>query len=132
VVGQAIPPVAPGDNKLYLSIYTPWRLTQARIDGESASVESAQELDRQVYSSFVVVPAGGRTVIELDLTGRAPGGQSYRLTLHRQPTVAPDEVKTALSVPFGWRVGGLVGTKAERRARLEADRTLEVKVRRQW
>jgi hypothetical protein len=132
VVGQAIPPVPPGDNKLYLSIYTPWRLTEARIDGKRASVEVAEELDRQVYSSFVVVPAGGRTVVELDLTGRVVQGGSYRLTLHRQPTVAPDEVETAVSVPFGWRVGGLVGTQAERRDRLEADRTYEVTVRRQW
>lgn len=132
VIGETTPPVPPGDNRLYLSIYTPWDLAGVRIDGKDAVVDQERELGRQVYSSFLVVPGAGRSVIELDLTGRLANPQDYRLTLHRQPTAAPDEVETTLAVPFGWRVGGLVGTEASEHLRLEADRTLEFPVRRQW
>lgn len=132
VVGQTTPPVPTGDNKIYLSIYSPWRLSQAQIDGRAASLESGRELGRQVYSAFVVVPAKGSLVVDLDLSGHAPQGGDYRLTVHRQATANADDVRTSLALPFGWSVGGPPATQTSDRFELDADRTVRVPVRRQW
>ncbi len=132
VVGRAVPPVPPGADKLYVSIYTPWQLGSARIDGKVTPVEIAQELGRQVYSTFLVVPPQGRTVVELELTGRLARHSDYRLRLHRQPTVAPDEIRTTVAVPLGWSVRELPGTRISKDWKLQTDATFRVPLRRQW
>jgi hypothetical protein len=100
--GEARPPVPVGDNKLYLSVYSPWALEDAWIDDRPAPFESDTELGRRVYSSFVVVPSQGTLTVRLELSGRLRVGDDYRLDVHRQPAVAPDEVSTSLTlVPEG-------------------------------
>ena len=126
---EASPPLPNGTNKLYLSFYTPWQLVGARIDGQPVEFEQARELDRQVYSTAVVIPPKSSVTIELALRGRLPGPDSYRLDVYRQPMVAPDEVRTALAVEGGWRTAG--GAKEQTEAlRLESDATIVVPLRR--
>lgn len=117
VIGSARrPPPLSGTNSVYLSVYTPWALQRATVDGQPTGLESEQELGRRVYSAFVDVPPGGSVVVEVVLAGTRIGtGRQYRVTVHRQPTVTPDDVRVS------------VGGQAER-MELERDRTLSFRL----
>lgn len=105
VIGNLTTPALPtGSNKTYLSVYSPLYLAGARVDGRDRLMESERERDRNVYSTYVVIPPGGSVLVELDLEGRLDVGDGYRLTIHRQPFLAPDAVTTSVEVPDGWRV----------------------------
>ncbi|HZQ26869.1 MAG TPA: DUF4012 domain-containing protein, partial [Acidimicrobiales bacterium] len=53
IIGSVVtPPLPNGTNKLYLSVYSPWLLAGASIDGQPALLESELELGRHVYSTF--------------------------------------------------------------------------------
>jgi len=131
-----IPPPPKGVNRVYVSVYTPLGLTGARVGGRTTPMESDIERDRHVYSTFVLVPAGGSTTIELDLKGQVEprnedGGTGYNLDLHRQPFLAPDAVTTSLELAAGWRADGPTGGKdGMGRLELVADKRLRVDVRR--
>jgi hypothetical protein len=123
------PDLPPGDNKMYLSVYSPWPLLAATLDGAPVTLESAAELGRQVYSAGVVVPSKGSVTVELTLRGRLSPSDSYRLDVHRQPTAAPDQVGLSVELPGGWVTSG-----GERRwsegLKLDADASVDVDLRR--
>ena len=122
--------VAAGDNRLYLSLYTPWELVESRLDGAPIQLEAAEELGRRVYSTGVVVPSKGSVTLVIALSGRLGASEdSYRLDVYRQPTVVPDEVGATLEVGNGWRVTG-GGRRQLETFRLAADTTIVVPVRR--
>lgn len=125
---ELIPPLPAGHNKLYLSFYTPWDLVDARLDGKDLGIERATELGRQVYSTAIVIPPRSTVTLELELAGRLAGDDPYRLDIHRQPMVAPDEVTTTLSLSPGWRTAEGSG-EATTTHQLEADATVEVPLR---
>jgi hypothetical protein len=131
LIGNQVPDqgLPDGNNRLYLSFYTPWKLVEGRLDGAPVQLEQATELGRRVYSAAIVVPSKGSATLELRLTGRLADATPYRLDVYRQPMVAPDDVHTALAVGAGWQVGG-GGRKATSDRRLEADTTIEVPLRR--
>jgi hypothetical protein len=132
VIGnEVIPPKPPdGDNKLYLSLYTPWDLQGARLDGAAVELEEATELGRRVYSTGLVVKSKGSLTLELRLSGRLPSDlASYRLDLYRQPVVHPDEVSATVVLNRRWEVSG-GGREWSTTRRLEADETIEVPLRR--
>lgn len=83
-----------GTSRLYVSIYSPWALTGARIGGRPVTVESERERDRNVYSTYVDIPPGAEVTIELDLAGWYDG--HYRLDVHRQPTAHPDALEVVV------------------------------------
>jgi len=114
LIGSFLRPPPPlGTNRLYLSVYSPWNLTMARLDDIDVLVESELELGRHVYSLFVDIPPGGRVVLEMDFSGVLPTSSvGYRLDLHAQALAEPDEVVVAL--PSG----------REERLVLDRDRTL--------
>ena len=95
LLGSAYDELPRGTNRLYLSIYTPWQLTGARVDGGATAFESERELDRNVYSAFVDIPAGSTAVVELDLSGELR--EPYRLTVLRQPSAAPDRMSVTIN-----------------------------------
>ncbi len=117
--------VAPGDNRLYLSVYTPWSLDEARIDGVPARIEQEHELERRVYSAVVVIPAGGSVAVDLRLSGRTEVGRRYQLDLHRQPSVAAEDVRATLTVGGPGRGGRTTST---RHVTLDRDRTIRFPV----
>jgi hypothetical protein len=123
---ELVPPLPDGQNRLYLSFYTPWALAGARLDGTPVALDDERELGRKVYSTAIVVPPQGDATLELRLTGRlAKVGGDYHLDVYRQPTIAPDELTTALSVPGAWRVPGGGRTSTTDR-HLDADATVDV------
>ena len=125
---ETSPPLPSGTNRLYLSFYTPWELAGARLDGAPIELERATELGRLVYSTGVVIPPKSTATLELSLSGRLQGDDSYRLDVYQQPVVTPDEVTTALELAGGWEAGG--AAEPTQSLRLEADAVMEVPLRR--
>lgn len=92
--------VPEGGSRLYVSIYSPWDLNGARVNGTPATIGTERELNRWVYSTFLEITAGATVTLEVDLSGRvAPGrrGDDYRLMVHHQPTVTPDELAVTVN-----------------------------------
>jgi len=126
---ELLPPLPIGTNKLYLSFYTPWNLLEARVDGRPVALEEANELGRRVYSTAVEIPSKSAVTVELRLAGRLSEDDAYRLDVHQQPVVNPDEVTTSLVLDGGWETGA--GTKEQSfTRRLESDASVEVPLRR--
>lgn len=86
-----------GTNRSFVSIYTPHDVAEARVGGQPASIESAQEAQRNVYSTFVDIPPGESVTIELDVRGTVEG-DSYRLDIDQQPLATPEEAEVAVAV----------------------------------
>ena len=127
VIGSAQPrPPPPGTNRLQLSVYTPWTLTGAKVDGQPLAMGPERELGRQVYSAFLNIPPGGSLTVELELEGELDSRDGYRLDLHRQPFLAPDSVTTSVRVADGWRLDG----KGTQQLELSSDRAWTVPLRR--
>jgi hypothetical protein len=130
VIGNTIG-LPTGTNRSFVSIYSPFELGAARVDGREAAVQSEREVGRNVYSTFVSIPPGGATTIELDLQGTIEG-RRYELELYPQALAAADEatvtVETAGGVPVvgeGFETDGATATFAGPLDRL---RTLSVSV----
>jgi UDP-GlcNAc:undecaprenyl-phosphate GlcNAc-1-phosphate transferase len=96
-------PSAAGENRSYLSLYTPLRLVRSTLAG---GVESAVEFGRRVYSTIVTVPNQQSRTIGLELAGEVALGVDgwYRLDVLHQTSLQPDDVTVSLSVPDGWRI----------------------------
>jgi hypothetical protein len=92
----------PGTNRTYLSIYSPWELDEARIDGAPAEVERQQERGRYAYSAFLdVAPGGGTRTVELRLRGQLSANDLYRLAVGTQPLPTPDQLALTVDVDGG-------------------------------
>ena len=131
VIGNFGPrPANPGDNPLYLSVYSPLSLRSAAVDGQPALMESERELDRNVFSTFVRVPAGGAVTLTVRLVGSLPAGPTYRLDVARQPAVVPDDLEVTVR-GHGRRIVASSGFPAKRtgtgRVRLAQDHTFVVR-----
>ena len=86
----------PGDDRLYLSLYTPDRLLAVSVDGESAPSETQAEGRLNTYSLLVDVPRGGEVTVRFEVEVRyAPDG-TYALTWVPQPLAQPDQVRVAV------------------------------------
>jgi hypothetical protein len=102
VIGSPLPAAIrppPGTNRTYLSIYTPWVLDRALVDGAPVAIERQREADRYAYSLFLDVPPGGGTrTVTLELRGQVADPDAYRLALSSQPLVDPDAVSVSVQV----------------------------------
>jgi Protein of unknown function (DUF4012) len=124
-----------GTNRSFVSIYSPFSLSAARVGGQPAALQSEVELERNVYSTFVDIPPGGTVDIELDLTGTIEG-RRYRLDLPVQPFATTDQVEVSVEVAGGGD-GTIVspdatveGGTARWSTTLDRSRALTVSVRR--
>ena len=103
---------AAGANRTYLSVYSPFGLVGARLDGTAVPVESAREAGRNVYSLFLVVPPGGTRTVTFGLSGRLPPDRPYRLTWRAQPLAFPEIVSAQVNAgrrPLVTRPAGPLG-----------------------
>ncbi|HEX9529944.1 MAG TPA: DUF4012 domain-containing protein, partial [Acidimicrobiales bacterium] len=104
IIGNALnPPAPPGSERVYVSLYTPWALKGATLDGRQLLMESQVEAGRHVYSAFVDLPSGGSRTITVQLAGRRAGPRAYHLDVQRQPAVAVTRVRTAVVGDAAWR-----------------------------
>jgi hypothetical protein len=110
VIGPYDSRYQPGENLAFVSVYTPHGFGAAQLDGSPALLESARELDRWVYSSFVKIPARSARTLTLNVAGsvRLVDGW-YRLDVLKQPTLRADELVVNVDIPHGWRVAEVYG-----------------------
>ncbi|MGI8795894.1 MAG: DUF4012 domain-containing protein [Acidimicrobiia bacterium] len=125
----------PGENRSFVSVYTPLGSTAATLDGLPVPVDPATEIGRNVFSSFLSLPAESSRTFAMDFEGTValqPGGW-YALDLVRQPTLRPDDVSVSVEVPAGWRLAAAEGLEilGPRRAggRIALHETRQVRVR---
>ena len=68
----------PGTNRQYLSVYSPWELTAAELDGEATGMEPEHELGWNVFSRYVDIPPGGEVELRLGFAGEVPRDDAVR------------------------------------------------------
>ncbi|HEX3623530.1 MAG TPA: DUF4012 domain-containing protein, partial [Acidimicrobiales bacterium] len=75
---------AAGDNRTYLSVYSPLAMI-----APPSGMTSVAELGRRAYSTTVTVPARSSRTVTMDVQGHLdlPTGNWYRLDLPHQPTL---------------------------------------------
>ena len=95
-----------GENRTYLSVYSPLRATGAFVDGSTpVALDSQRDLGRQAHSTVLSLLAQQSRSMVLDLNGRVDLRRGwYVLDVIRQPTVTPDDVAISVVVPPGWRI----------------------------
>ncbi len=137
-LGPFYPNFQPGEDRSFVSIYTPLTFRDPTFQGLPTTLESGTELERNVFSNFTSVPASTSRALEMQLEGTialAPGGW-YTLDLPRQPTIRPDDVSVTVEVPSGWRIATAEGLeimsprRAEGKIALDDTRTVRVKIAR--
>jgi hypothetical protein len=103
---NAGPPDGLGENRTTLSVYSPFALVGATLNGTPTAAASHLDLGRSAHSLTVSVPSHQATSVNMDLRGEARLSEDgwYRLDLLRQPSGRPDRVSASVSVPKGWRV----------------------------
>ena len=137
-LGPFYPNFQPGEDRSFVSIYTPLTFRDPTLEGLPTALESGTELGRNVFSNFTSVPAGTSRALSMKLDGTialAPGGW-YTLDLPRQPTIRPDDVSVHVEVPPGWRIAAVEGLeitsprRADAKIALDGTRQLRVKLAR--
>jgi hypothetical protein len=110
VVNGDNPLTAPaGDNRMYLSVYTPWAFTKATLNGKPLALQSQRELGRNVLSDYLDLLPGADANIEIELSGKLPSPRDYRLDIYHQPTIADDAVTATLTADGGDQVTSTAG-----------------------
>ena len=138
VIGPYDNRFAAGENRTYLSLYSPFTSRSASLEGRPVHLDSQSELGRLAHSATVSVPALSSRTVQLELDGRVhlDEGNWYRLDLGHQPLVIPDSVEVSVAVPEGWRIAetrGLQRTgsrQASSQLVLDEGRSLWVRVER--
>lgn len=132
LIGDRAGPTGPGENRLYLSLYSPLAFTSAELDGRPLLMESGTELGRNVYSAYLLVPPGQSVTLRVALSGSIPPGASYRLDVAGQPGAEPSGLDVEVRVP-GQRITAAnpllaSGDVARARTDLAEDRSFELQV----
>lgn len=103
IIGNSYtPPLPDGTSVLYVSIYTPWTLVDARVEGVKEVFDVNQELGRNVYSRFIQVPPGGTVTFQVDLSGTGSFASGYHLDVFHTTQVNPDRITANVVFPPGW------------------------------
>ena len=138
VIGPADVRFVAGENRTYLSVYSPFDMTEATLDDGPLKMEAATDLGRQAYSASVSLLSFQSRTLSLDLKGRvrlSPDGW-YRFDVLHQPTLVPDEVEISVEVPSGWRIVETRGVepagerRAEARLQVETAHTIWLRLER--
>jgi hypothetical protein len=111
IIGPYSPQFQAGEEATFLSIYSSLEFHSADLDGIATSLSSGNELGRNVYSSFIDIPAGKTATLSVSLAGTSPllPGGWYELDIPHQPVVNLDQVTVDITVADGWRVTGVRG-----------------------
>lgn len=134
LIGGGNGPTGPGENRLYLSLYSPLAFKNAELDGRPLLLESERELGRNVYSTFITIPPGQSATLRVTLSGSVPAGPDYRLDVASQPAVDTGELDVEVHVQGRRLVSSrglqVQGQVARARMPLVAHRSFEVHLNR--
>jgi Protein of unknown function (DUF4012) len=134
--------LAAGDNRTFVSVYTPLTLSGALVDGSATATESATELNRNVFSSYQQLRPGDKRELTLFVAGEEAVGSGgwYELSVPHQPGLQPTPTRITLRLADGWRFaqarGGMKLNHNARRAifdgAVDRDLTLRLKIERDY
>ncbi len=135
LIGPYGPGFRPGENRSFLTVYSPLGFTNPVVNGRPADLESSRELGRQAYSTYVDIPAQSTATVGAGLGGTVallPGGW-YQLSLPAQPLVVPEQASVSISLAPGWQVaaarGATIAGPSTVRATLGLDTSRSIWVR---
>ena len=95
-----------GTNRMTMSVYSPHRLLDARLNGERAAVETSTEFGLLVYSFALDLEAGEFATLDLELIGELRDEETYSMTVASQPLATSDPLSWHLQTTDGSRVIG--------------------------
>lgn len=138
IIGPYEPGYFPGENRTFLTLYTPLSFSSVSINGANSGMQMTEELGRFADSAFITIPSRRTATCRLVLGGtvRLRQGGWYELTLGSQPLVRPDKVSISISISPGWEIGGVRGARllssssASARLQLDSTRYVWVELRR--
>jgi hypothetical protein len=90
------PQYPPGANYMWMSIYTPLKLSDPSVNGVPFAMNLGQELGVNVYSGYVDIASRSTATARVTLTGTVAAAPSYGLHLRVQPSANP--VATTVTV----------------------------------
>ncbi len=125
-----------GENRSFVSVYSPLALTGATFDGTPVELAAEDELGRRVYSTFLSIPSMTTRTLEMQLEGTVAtlAGGWYELDLLHQPLLSSEPVTASFEVPDGWRIVEAQGADmdGDRRATAvvvpDQDKTIRIRV----
>jgi Protein of unknown function (DUF4012) len=126
VIGPYVPGLyQAGENRAYLSMYSPLALRAGTLDDGPLSVTTGRERGRNVYSFVANVPARSTKIVSADFSGivHLERGGWYDLDIGHQPTVRPDRLRVSVEVPQGWRIAEAPGMRRESARRVSSTST---------
>ncbi|MGH9085538.1 MAG: hypothetical protein ACRDYW_08800, partial [Acidimicrobiales bacterium] len=121
-----------GWNLTFLTFYTPWDHSEARLDGEPVDLERIDELGRRALSTFVAIPPGGSRTLVVSLEG-VLAESDYRLDVGAQPLVEPEVATIEIRIAGGGALqerGPLEASEGRASGRFRLTRDTVVTVRR--
>ncbi|HXY92110.1 MAG TPA: DUF4012 domain-containing protein, partial [Acidimicrobiia bacterium] len=105
VIGPFDPRFVPGENRAFVSIYSPLQIQSAQMNGKNTPVSPGVERGRNVFSVFDEMLAQSSSTIDAQLGGKvALHNGWYEVSVHHQATLSPDRVHVSVDVPTGWRI----------------------------
>ncbi|MEA2900143.1 MAG: hypothetical protein QOH36_30 [Actinomycetota bacterium] len=104
-----------GENRTYVSVYSPFAGGGATVDGQPVTLENQPDLGRIAQSTTVSIPATSSTTLALDVNGTVNLSADgwFRLDLNHQTSLKPDDVEVSITVPKGWRIAQMQGVRSD-------------------
>ena len=95
-------PYPRGTNDMWLSVYSPFKLTDSSVNGTTVGFSPGVREDSvNAYSAFLAIPAGGTSTVRLTFDGSMRRGSSYGMTLRMQPLAIAPTADVAASTSSG-------------------------------
>jgi len=115
VIGPYDETFVAGENRTFVSVYTPFPARSFTVDGRPVTSQSHHEVGHEVHSAVVSIPSGQRRTVQVVVRGHAQlaAGGWYRLDLGHQTSLRPDDVRLSVRVPDGWKIAQTEGMRVD-------------------
>jgi hypothetical protein len=104
VIDSVEPGLAPGTNRMWLTLYSPLVFEKASIGGAPATMSSGVELGVNAYSTYVDVPPDGSITLRVHLSGRVKPGPSLSIAVRQQPSANSEHEVVEVAPAGGWQL----------------------------
>jgi hypothetical protein len=94
-----------GTNYMWLTLYSPFDMTSATLNGRQLTFAGAQaEVGVLARSAYLQIPAGGTAVVKAAFAGYGPSGHDFTAVLRLQPMANPTTASVAVTAAPGWHL----------------------------
>jgi UDP-N-acetylmuramyl pentapeptide phosphotransferase/UDP-N-acetylglucosamine-1-phosphate transferase len=126
VIGPFDPRFVAGENRSFVSLYSPLAFTSTKVNGKATAVSPGRERGRNVYSRFTDLLSKAQETTSARLVGAVALHDGwYSVEVRHQATLNPDRVRVAVDVPEGWRIDQAPGMARPFSRRASVDTLLE-------